>query len=103
MSGCSVQRHPGVLKPSARPASGGAKMGSLDATASSESYLEDALQDAERLLKFAAEVGVDVDPGVRHSIVQARTSSGGVWNDEAATGLLTALTTLAAELNPVTA
>src|SRR3984893_4403317 len=77
-------------------------MGNLDAT-TSESYLEEALQDAERLLKYAAEVGVDVEPGVRHNIVQARTFSGGVWNDEAATGLLTALTTLAAKLKPVTA
>ena len=33
-------------------------MGNLDAI-TSESYLEDALQDAERLLKYAAEVGVD--------------------------------------------
>jgi hypothetical protein len=77
-------------------------MGTLDA-ATCESYLEDALQDAERLLKFAAEVGVDVDPGVRHSIVQARTSCGSGWSEEAATGLLTALTTLAAKLKPVTA
>jgi hypothetical protein len=77
-------------------------MGNLDA-ATSESYLEEALQDAERLLKYAAEVGVDVEPGVRHDIVQARTVSGGVWNDEAATSLLTALTALAAKLKPVTA
>jgi hypothetical protein len=77
-------------------------MGNLDGT-TSESYLEEALQDAERLLKYAAEVGVDVDPGVRHDIVQARTFSGGVWNDEAATSLLNALTALAAKLKPVTA
>jgi hypothetical protein len=77
-------------------------MGNLDAT-TSESYLEEALQDAERLLKYAAEVGVDVEPGVRHDIVQARTFSGGVWNDQAATTLLTALTVLAAKLKPVTA
>src|SRR5580700_8047220 len=77
-------------------------MENLDATPS-ESYLEEALQDAERLLKYAAEVGVDVEPGVRHDIVQARTFSGGVWNDGAATNLLTALTALAAKLKPVTA
>jgi hypothetical protein len=77
-------------------------MGNLDATPS-DSYLEEALQDAERLLKYAAEVGVDVEPGVRQNIVQARAFSGGVWNDEAATTLLTALTALAAKLRPVTA
>jgi hypothetical protein len=77
-------------------------MGNLDAT-TSESYLEDALQDAERLLKYAAEMGVDVDPDVRHSIVHARTFSGGAWKPEAAADLLTALTAVAARLKPVTA
>ncbi len=77
-------------------------MGNPDAAAP-ESYLEDVLQDAERLLKYAAEAGVDVDAEVRHNIVRARSASGGPWDFDVTTGLLTALTTLAAALKPVTA
>ncbi len=78
-------------------------MENVDATPLSPSYLEDALKDAERLLKYAAEAGVDVDPEIRRSVVQARAFSGGVWREDAAAALLTALTKLAAKLKPVTA
>ena len=66
-------------------------------------YFEDALEDAERLLKYAAEIGVDVDPETGDHILQARTASGSQWNEETASNLLTALTKLAASLKPVTA
>jgi hypothetical protein len=78
-------------------------MENVDGTPLSPSYLEDALKDAERLLKYAAEAGVDVEPDTRHGVVQARAFSGGVWKEEAAASLLTALTRLAAKLKPVTA
>jgi len=66
-------------------------------------YFEDALEDAERLLKYAAEVGVDVDAGTRDHILEARTSNGSGWSEETTANLLTALTKLAASLKPVTA
>jgi hypothetical protein len=78
-------------------------MENVDAAPLSPSYLEDALKDAERLLKFSAESGVDVDPDIRHSVVQARAFSGGIWKEQAAADLLAALTKLAAKLKPVTA
>jgi hypothetical protein len=78
-------------------------MENVDATPLSPSYLEDALKDAERLLKYAAEAGVDIEPDIRHSVVQARAFSGGVWKEDAAASLLIALTKLAAKLKPVTA
>jgi hypothetical protein len=69
----------------------------------SRSYLEDALQDAERLLQYAAEIGIDVDPGIRHDILQARTCRDGEWDEDAAAHLLAALTKLAGQLHPITA
>jgi hypothetical protein len=72
-------------------------------TAVSRSYLEDALQDAERLLQYAAEIGIDVDEGVRHDILQARTCRDGVWDEDAAASLLAALTKVAGQLKPITA
>ena len=68
-----------------------------------QSYLDDALQDAERMLKYAAEVGIDVDDKVRNDIVQAATYTRGGWTEDAAANLLAALTKLAAQLKPVTA
>jgi len=78
-------------------------MDSLDSAKPSDAYLEEALRDAQRLLKYAAEAGVDIDPRVRRDVAQARASSGGAWSEESAVSLLTALTELAAELKPVTA
>lgn len=66
-------------------------------------YFDDALEDAERLLKYAAEIGIDVDDDTRHDILHARTLSRGGWSEETAANVLTALTKLAARLKPVTA
>jgi hypothetical protein len=65
-------------------------------------YYDDALQDAERLMKYAAEIGVDVDDDIRNDILQARADTGLPSNEQVA-NLLTALTKLAARLRPVTA
>jgi hypothetical protein len=65
-------------------------------------YLDDALNDAERLLKYASETGTDIDPAIRNSILQARTASSNGWNEETAANLLTALTKLTARVKPVT-
>jgi hypothetical protein len=66
-------------------------------------YFSDALCDAERLLKYAAEMGVDVDPDTRASVLRARTAYPHGWTEEIAAKLLASLTTLAADLKPVTA
>jgi hypothetical protein len=65
-------------------------------------YFDEALRDAERLMTYAAEIGVDVGDDSRKAVVEARSHSGAP-SDEQAANLLTALTKLAATLRPVTA
>jgi hypothetical protein len=66
-------------------------------------YFEATLADAERLLKYAAECGIDVDPKVRHAILEARSRDGWSPDEQTVANLLQALTLLAAQLRPVTA
>ena len=66
-------------------------------------YFAEALQDAERLLKYAAEIGIDVDNKTRSSVLAARLAVSAGWNEKTAADLLAALTKLAAQLKPVTA
>jgi hypothetical protein len=69
----------------------------------SPSYFDDALQDAERLIKYAAEIGIDVDADTREQVLQARAASRDGWNKQITANLLSALTKLAARLKPVSA
>lgn len=66
-------------------------------------YLSDKLEEAELLMGYAAEVGVKVDGQVRDDVLKARAASdsGGITEPTAA-NLLTALTTLAVNVRPVT-
>ena len=66
-------------------------------------YVAEALEDAERLLRYAAEIGVEVEAGVRESILRARAVGPGGWDHKTVGDLLAALTHLAARLKPVTA
>jgi hypothetical protein len=66
-------------------------------------YFLSALDDAERLMKYAAETGVDVDENSRGAVLRARSALTTGWSEEVAAGLLRALTQLAARLKPVTA
>jgi hypothetical protein len=66
-------------------------------------YFLEALVDAERLLKYAAEIGVDIDDKTRSSVLEARLAVTAGWNSTTAANLLAALTRLAAQLRPVTA
>jgi hypothetical protein len=66
-------------------------------------YLADALEDAERLLKYAAERGTKVDSSTRDSVLQARAAQSTGWTKEAAASLLAALASLTAQLAPTTA
>jgi hypothetical protein len=66
-------------------------------------YFIEALVDAERLLKYAAEIGTDIDDKTRSSVLEARLAVTAGWNPTIAANLLAALTRLAAQLKPVTA
>jgi len=63
----------------------------------------DTIEDAEHLLKYAAEIGVEVDADTRDAILEARAAFSTGWDEITATHLLAALTKLAARLKPVTA
>jgi hypothetical protein len=67
------------------------------------SHLVRALEDAEHLLKYAAELGIDVSPDTRSAVLRARTAFPDGWTEDVVAGLLLALTRLAAALKPVTA
>jgi hypothetical protein len=66
-------------------------------------YFGEALEDAERLLKYAAERGLEFDDNIRDHILQARAANSAGWNEETVANLLSALAKLAAQLKPVTA
>jgi len=62
-----------------------------------------AVDDALRLLVYAAETGRNVDDATRNSILHAKAATNAGWDETVSAGLLAALTKLAADLNPVTA
>ena len=66
-------------------------------------YFDAALENAERLLKYAAEVGMEVDAATRDHVLEARAARSGVWSEAITANLLTSLTKLSALLRPVTA
>src|ERR1051326_3451322 len=63
----------------------------------------DTLEDAERLLKYAAEIGIEIETDIRNGILEARATFSTGWNEATAGNLLASLTKLAARLKPVTA
>jgi hypothetical protein len=66
-------------------------------------YFDDALKDAERMLKHAAEMGICVPAETRDHVLRARSASTKGWDEETTANLLGALTVLAKQLRPVTA
>jgi hypothetical protein len=66
-------------------------------------YFNDALEDAERLLKYTAESGIEIDEETRDHVLQARSAIGKGWDEKTAANLLGALAKLAAQLKPVSA
>jgi len=57
----------------------------------------EALEDAERLLKYAAEVGTEVDARIRDGVLAARAGRAEGWNETTIANLLESLTKLAAK------
>jgi hypothetical protein len=67
-------------------------------------YFKEALEDAELLMKYAAEIGVeDIREDTRAAVLHAREVYPNGWSEDVAAKLLLALTELAARLKPVTA
>lgn len=64
--------------------------------------LDDALENAEYLLKYAAEAGIEVDPDVAQCIIEASRDRNAVWDGSSAGVVLAAITKLAAKVHPVT-
>lgn len=59
-----------------------------DATYSSPpAYFTEALKDAERLLKDAAEIGIEVDDKTRDSVLDARLAVTAGWSEKTAANL----------------
>src|SRR5882757_6897447 len=61
------------------------------------------LQDAEHLLNYAVEAGIEVDPKISKRILDAIAVGDAIWNEPEASELAAAMTKLAAKLKPVTA
>lgn len=66
-------------------------------------YFAETLDDAERLLKYAAEFGIDIDERVRDPILHARAIGVAKWDEETAASVLTSLSSLASKVRPITA
>lgn len=65
-------------------------------------YLKTRLEDAERLLAYAADCGRVIDNAVSMQVFAARSAEdAGRWTPSIAQGLLSALTVLSKALNPV--
>jgi hypothetical protein len=65
-------------------------------------HFRNELEDAEVLIKYAADIGVDIDDEVRRHVIAARlASASGGWTEPISTNLLDALTKLSARLRPV--
>jgi hypothetical protein len=67
-------------------------------------FMPDILEKAELLLGYAAESGIEIEDKVRDGIIEARVASDrGSISEQAVNNLLTASTTLAGKVRPVTA
>ena len=66
-------------------------------------YLDEALEDAERLLKYASEFGVSIEDELRDHILHARALGVVNWTEDVAANVLSSLSKLAARLKPITA
>jgi hypothetical protein len=66
-------------------------------------FFGEILEDAERLLKYAAARGIGIDDNIRNDILQARAGTSARCTPETTANLLSALGKLSAQLKPVTA
>ena len=73
------------------------------ATCAPAEYLAHELEDAERLLRYAAEAGIEVETNTRRSVFTMRMANDSRVHLQTMDNFLAAMTTLAAKLRPVTA
>jgi hypothetical protein len=66
-------------------------------------YFGCMINDAERLMQYAAEIGMEVSDDTRRAILHARAAFPDHWDEDSAAHLLAAVTVLAARLRPVNA
>ncbi len=64
--------------------------------------LDLTLENAEYLLNYAVEAGIEVDPELAQSIVSARRGGSAVWDGLGAGALIASISKLAAKVHPVT-
>jgi hypothetical protein len=67
----------------------------------SPEHLKAELEDAARLIRYAADVGIEVEDDVRQHVVAATMAASGGWAEAHSLNLLSALTKLSARLKPV--
>jgi hypothetical protein len=60
------------------------------------------LNDANHLLAYAAEAGIEIDPAVARKILEAEEKGPSNWNAEQKSDILSAIAKLAVKLHPVT-
>jgi hypothetical protein len=65
--------------------------------------LDHTLENANYLLNYAVEAGIELDPAIPQCIIEARQKGPAVWDSPEASTLIIAITKLAAKLHPVTA
>src|SRR4051794_26571061 len=68
-----------------------------------KNHLVAKVDDAERLLAYAADMGIEVEDQVRSTIIEARLAAPDGLSKDMSIALLSALTKLSAKLKPVTA
>ena len=68
--------------------------------ATAPAYFKEALEDAERLLKYAAELGIDIDTETRSAVLHARAVFPGGWTEDVAAKLLPRSPALQPASNP---
>jgi len=66
-------------------------------------YLGRELADAEALLNYASEIGIEISEKTQDAILRARAAHGNPVTPEIATGLLSALSDMARQVRPITA
>ncbi len=69
----------------------------------STKYLDHIVADANHLLAYATEAGIEVEPEITTPIVKAIKTGSSHWDTDSGGELLTAITKLAAKLHPVSA
>jgi len=72
-------------------------------SAASSAALLSKVQDAQSLLFYAAEAGIEVDDGIRRDVLSAAADIGAYSSPDAAAALVAGMTRLTRALNPVTA